>query len=58
LHAPLIAALACLSPHPHKEAEKILAAIDATGEPCWLIGDVHAREDEAIHLDNFTQAFS
>ena len=43
---------------PAQEAEKILAAIDATGEPCWLIGDVHAREDEAIHLDNFTQAFS
>lgn len=43
---------------PAKDSEKVLAAIDATGEPCWLVGEISARTDDAIHLDKFTQAFS
>ncbi|MBL6777003.1 MAG: phosphoribosylformylglycinamidine cyclo-ligase [Alphaproteobacteria bacterium] len=43
---------------PAKDSEKVLAAIDATGEPCWLVGEISARTEDAIHLDKFTQAFS
>lgn len=43
---------------PAKDSEKVLAAIDATGEPCWLVGEIIAQTDDAIHLDKFTQAFS
>ena len=43
---------------PAKDSEKVLATIDATGEPCWLVGEISARTDDAIHLDKFTKAFS
>jgi len=43
---------------PADECAKVLAAIDATGERCWEIGEVRTRSDDPIHLENAEQAFS
>ena len=43
---------------PAEACADVLAAIDATGEPCWEIGEVRTRGDAPIHLENAEQAFS
>ena len=43
---------------PASVCDAVLAAIEATGEPCWEIGEMRARKDAAIHLENAEKAFS
>ena len=43
---------------PASVSDAVLATIEATGEPCWEIGEMRARKDAPIHLENAEQAFS